>query len=68
MSWTKTTHNFTTISEARAYFIKQGYNTVDINNDSAIMSKHINGNKVGEVIINREAFMEVVAEALEKAA
>lgn len=62
---TKTTLNFTSISQALAHFIKQGWTTADEGTDSYIMVKHVDGRKVGETIINREGFLDVVAEALE---
>lgn len=61
---TKTTLEFVTIAEARAHFLKQGFNTIDIETDSCIMTKHSNGVKVGEVIINKEGFMKVSAELI----
>ena len=64
---TRITQQFASIAEARAHFLKQGYTTVDEGTDSCIMCKHTNGRKVGEVIINREGFLCVVAEALELA-
>lgn len=62
---TKTTRNFASMAEARAHFLKQGWTTADEGTDSYIMTKHVDGRKVGEVIINREGFLNVVAEALE---
>jgi hypothetical protein len=65
MTYRKTTVQFASISEALAHFYRQGYETVDTGTDTAIMTKHVDGCKVGEVIINREAFLTVVAEKLE---
>lgn len=65
MTFRKTTVQFVSIAEARAHFLKQGYETVDTGTDTAIMTRHVDGRKVGEVIINREAFLTVVAEKLE---
>lgn len=61
------TTSFACIAEAVAHYIKQGYHTVDELNDSRIMSKHVDGVKVGEVIINREGFLNVIGEKIEKA-
>lgn len=66
MLFKKYTIQFASIAEARAHFIRQGYTTVDSNSDSAIMSKHIDSTKVGEVIINRESPLNVVAEVIER--
>lgn len=62
---TRTTQQFASMAEARAHFLKQGYSTVDEGNDSCIMCKYANSRKLGEVIVNREGFLTVVAEALE---
>ena len=51
---------FASIAEARCHYLLKGYRTVDSNSDSCIMTKHDSeGNKLGEVIINREGFMLV---------
>ncbi len=60
----KTTLQFASIAEARAYFLKKGYMTVESGPDTALMTKHVDGQKLGEVIINREAFMNVTAELI----
>ena len=66
MTFNKYTVQFASIAEARAHFLRQGYVTVDTSTDGAIMTKHTANTKVGEVIINRNAPLTVVAEAIEK--
>lgn len=66
MTLNKYTVQFASIAEARAHFLRQGYATVYTGSDSAIMTKHTANTKVGEVIINRNAPLTVVAEAIEK--
>jgi len=55
---------FPSIAEARAHYIRQGYLTVESNEYSAIMTRHRGGNKTGEVIINKDGFLNVLAEEL----
>lgn len=55
------------IAEARCHYLLKGYRTVDSNLDSCIMSKYnADDVKVGEVIINREGFLHIVAEEIQK--
>ncbi len=61
------TTSFACIADAVAHYLKQGYVTVDGGEQSRIMSKHVDGVKVGEVIINREGFLNVIGEKIEKA-
>lgn len=64
---TKTIKEFASIAEARCHYLLKGYRTVDSNSDSCIMTKHYGeGNKLGEVIINREGFLQVQAEEISK--
>lgn len=67
MSLNKTTTEFVSIAEAHAHFLKHGYYTADLTDDSAIMEKYANGAKVSEVVINRVGFMHVVAKLNESA-
>ena len=66
MPFHKATLLFDTIDEARAHFIRQGYVTL---NDSEVntvtMSKVIDGDEVGRVLIRQAAPFTVVAEILE---
>lgn len=64
-STTRETKNFACIAEAVAFYFKQGYVTIDESSNSQIMIKKIDGRKCGEVIINKEGFLNVSAEALE---
>ena len=66
MKTIRETTSFACIAEAVAHYIKQGYHTVVELSDSRIMSKHVDGVKVGEVIINREGFLNVIGEKIEK--
>lgn len=67
MKDTHITKEFASIAEARCHYLLKGYRTVDSNADSCIMSKYnADDVKVGEVTINREGFMHVVAEEIQK--
>ena len=66
MAYRKTVNQFVCIAEARAHYLRQGYVTVDDGLHTAIMHKIVNGVKVGEVMINRDAPFTVIAEKLEK--
>lgn len=67
-NWTQTNLNFASLAEARAYYLKRGWVTVDEASDSYIMCNYKNEDgkriKTGEVIINRNGFMDIVAEQL----
>lgn len=67
MKTTRETKSFACIAEAVAHYLKQGYHTVVELEEGRVMSKHVDGVKVGEVIINREGFLNVIAEKIEKA-
>ena len=67
MTYRKTVNQFASIAEARAHYLRQGYTTSLDDAHSAIMTKVVDGVKVGEVIINREALLTVIAEKLERA-
>ena len=63
----RSTKEFASIAEARCHYLLKGYRTGDSNADSCIMSKYnADDLKVGEVIINREGFMHVLAEEIQK--
>ena len=66
MTYRKTVNQFVCIAEARAHYLRQGYTTVLDDANTAIMSKVVDGVKMGEVVINREALLTVIAEKLEK--
>ena len=65
MTYRKTVNQFASIAEARAHYLRQGYTTALDDEHSAIMAKVVDGVKVGEVIINRDAPLTVIAEKLE---
>jgi hypothetical protein len=65
MSYQKTVEQFASIAEARANYVKQGYTTKSHASDGCIMTKVVNGKIVGEVTINREDFLTIIAEKLE---
>ena len=67
MTYRKTVNQFASIAEARAHYLRQGYATVLNETYSAIMHKVVDGVKLGEVMINRDAPLTVIAEKLEKA-
>ena len=57
------TRTFASIAEARAFYLKRGWVTTAEGTESYTMSllgEH--GDKIGEVMINREGFLNVVAE------
>jgi len=56
---TKNIFKFASIAEASAHFYKLGYKTVAFTDYSKIMRKDRN-----EVMINRESFLDVIAEEL----
>lgn len=63
----RSSKEFASIAEARCHYLLKGYRTVDSNLDSCIMSKYnADDVKVGEVIINREGFLHIVAEEIQK--
>ena len=64
MKFQQIIRNFPSMAEARAFYLKDGWVTVDEASDSYIMTKRIAGTKVGEVIINREGFLNTVADEL----
>ena len=66
MTYRKTVNQFVCIAEARAHYLRQGYTTVLDDTNTAIMAKVVDGVKMGEVVINREALLTVIAEKLEK--
>ena len=66
MTYRKTVNQFVCIAEARAHYLRQGYTTTLDDTNTAIMSKVVDGVKMGEVVINREAPLTVIAEKLEK--
>ena len=56
----KTSKEFASIAEARCHYLLKGYRTIESSTESCLMTKHDGeGNKLGEVIINREGFMLV---------
>lgn len=58
---------FASIAEARCHYLLKGYRTIESNSESCLMTKHDSeGEKLGEVIINREGFMLVKAEEIFK--
>lgn len=63
----KDTKEFASIAEARCHYLLKGYRTVESSTESCLMTKHDSeGNKLGEVIINREGFLQVSAEEIFK--
>lgn len=67
MAYRKTVNQFACMAEARAHYLRQGYTTVLDEFNTAIMHKVVDGVKLGEVMINRDAPLTVIAEKLEKA-
>lgn len=64
---TKTIKEFASIAEARCHYLLKGYRTIESSTESCLMTKHdAEGNKLGEVIINREGFLQVSAEEISK--
>ena len=63
----KTSKEFASIAEARCHYLLKGYRTIESTAESCLMTKHDGeGNKLGEVIINREGFLQVQAEEIFK--
>lgn len=63
----KTIKEFSSIAEARCHYLLKGYRTIESSSESCLMTKHDSeGEKLGEVIINREGFMRVKAEEIFK--
>ena len=63
----KTSKEFASIAEARCHYLLKGYRTIESSVGSCLMTKlDGEGNKLGEVIINREGFMLVQAEEISK--
>ena len=63
----KTIKEFASIAEARCHYLLKGYRTIESSTESCLMTKHDGeGNKLGEVIINREGFLQVSAEEISK--
>lgn len=65
MAYQKTVEQFASIAEARANYVKQGYTTKSHASNGCIMTKIVNSKLVGEIVINREKFLTVIAEKLE---
>ena len=66
MKTIRETTTFACIAEAVANYLKQGYHTVVELEEGRIMSKHVDGVKLGEVIINRKGVLNVIGEKIEK--
>ena len=63
----KDSKEFSSLSEARCHYLLKGYRTIESSTESCLMTKHDGeGNKLGEVIINREGFLQVSAEEIFK--
>lgn len=63
----KDTKEFASIAEARCHYLLKGYRTIESTAESCLMTKHDGeGNKLGEVIINREGFLHIIAEEIFK--
>lgn len=63
----KTSKEFASIAEARCHYLLKGYRTIESTAESCLMTKHDGeGNKLGEVIINREGFLQISAEEISK--
>lgn len=64
MTIRKTTLQFTTIEQAYEHFALQGYFRSNAELQPMIMTKHVDGVLVGEVIVNQDGPLTVIAEKL----
>ncbi len=58
----KETKEFASMAEARAFYLKRNYETVYNEADQALLKSKSLKNFKGEVMINKEGFLKVVAE------
>jgi hypothetical protein len=54
------------VTDAVSHYYKLGYTCVDNEFNSRLMTRVVDGIKLGEVIINREGYLDVVAECIEQ--
>lgn len=67
MAIRKTKVQFTTIEQAYEHFALQGYFRSNDSLQPMIMTKHDNGQLVGEVVVHQDAPLTVTAEKIELA-
>lgn len=62
----RTTTYHVSVTDAVSHYYKLGYTCVDNEFNSRLMTRVVDGIKLGEAIINREGYLDVVAECIEQ--